>query len=187
VFVSNGYFSPQALDAAAPYLDAANIDLKAFTDTFYRQLCGARLDPVLNCIRALWQRGVWVESTTLVIPHRNDDPVELRELARFLVSVSPDLPWHVTGFYPTYQLTEEPPTPAASLIEARRIGLDAGLRYVYAGNRPGAGGEETACPQCARVVIRRQGFRIVENELTAAGACRGCGTHIAGRAMGGDS
>ncbi|HSH68721.1 MAG TPA: AmmeMemoRadiSam system radical SAM enzyme, partial [Deferrisomatales bacterium] len=186
VFVTNGYLSPQAVDTAAPYLDAANVDLKAYTDAFYRELCGARLQPVLECIRGLWQRGVWLEVTTLVIPHHNDDPAELREIARFLVSVSPDMPWHVSGFYPTYQLTEEPPTPSATLAEARRIGLEEGLHYVYLGNRPGAGGEDTSCPHCGRVVIRRRGFAIIANELTAAGVCRGCGDNIAGRALGGE-
>ena len=187
VFVTNGYLSPRAVDAAAPYLDAANVDLKAYTEAFYREVCGAHLQPVLKCIRDLWQRGVWVEATTLVIPHRNDDPAELREIARFLVSVSPDLPWHVTGFYPTYQLTEEPPTPAATLVEARRIGLEEGLHYVYTGNCPGVGGEDTTCPRCGRAAIRRRGFTVIANELTAAGACRGCGAGIAGRALGGES
>ncbi len=185
VFVTNGYLSPQAVEAAAPYLDAANVDLKAYTEAFYREMCGARLQPVLECIRGLWQRGVWLEATTLVIPHHNDDPAELREIARFLVSVSPDLPWHVTGFYPTYQLTEEPPTPAATLVEARRLGLEEGLHHVYTGNRPGAGGEDTTCPRCGRVAIRRRGFEVITNELAAAGACRGCEAGIAGRALGG--
>ena len=184
LFVTNGYLSPQGVAAAAPYLDAANVDLKAYTDSFYRRICGARLEPVLECIRNLWQSGVWVEVTTLLIPQHNDAPEELRDLARFLVSVSPDLPWHVTGYYPTYQLTEPPPTPAATLTQARLLGLAEGLHYVYTGNRPGTEGEDTACPHCGRVVLGRRGFAITVNQLTAAGACRGCGGHIAGRALG---
>ena len=187
VFVTNGYESPGCVEAAAPYLDAANVDLKAMTDEFYRTVCGARLGPVLGTIRELWRRGVWVEVTTLVIPHRNDGAQELREIARFLASVSPDLPWHVTGFYPTYRLTGEPPTPAAALEAARRIGFAEGLRYVYSGNRPGRGGEETRCPGCGRTVIGRLGFAVTGVELTPEGRCTGCGQTIAGLAMGGDA
>lgn len=185
LFVTNGYESPGCVEAALPYLDAANVDLKAMTDTFYRKICGARLDPVLRTIRELWQRGVWVEVTTLVIPHHNDAPEELREAARFLASVSPDLPWHVTGFYPTYRLTTEPPTAPSALEAARRIGLEEGLRYVYSGNRPGRGGEETRCPSCGRTVIGRLGFAVTENVLTPAGRCPGCSQAIAGLALGG--
>jgi pyruvate formate lyase activating enzyme len=184
VFVSNGYESPECVELAAPYLDAANIDLKAMTDSFYRELCGARLEPVLRTIRDLWVRGVWVEVTTLVIPNRNDKPEELREAARFLASVSPDLPWHVTGFYPTYRLTEEPPTPASSLRAAREIGLDEGLRYVYTGNRPG-GGEDTECPSCGRTLLARRGFAVTRSALTSQGACSGCGAQVPGLALGG--
>lgn len=185
VFVSNGYQSPECVALAAPYLDAANIDLKAMTDSFYRSVCGARLEPVLRTIRDLWARGVWVEVTTLVIPHHNDSAEELREAARYLVSVSPDLPWHVTGFYPTYRLSDEPPTPAASLSAARSIGLEEGLRYVYTGNRPGLGGEDTVCPSCRRIVIERRGFSMVRSTLTPEGACSVCGARIPGLGLGG--
>ncbi|MFU8857869.1 MAG: AmmeMemoRadiSam system radical SAM enzyme [Deferrisomatales bacterium] len=185
VFVTNGYESPACVETAAPYLDGANVDLKAMTDEFYRKVCGARLEPVLRTIRDLWGRGVWVEVTTLVIPHHNDRPEELREIARFLLSVSPDLPWHVTGFYPTYRLTSEPPTPASSLDTARRIGLEEGLRYVYSGNRPGRGGEDTLCPSCRRPVVRRLGFAVLDNALGPGGRCPGCNRAIAGLTMGG--
>jgi len=185
VFVTNGYMSPEGLEAAVPYLDAANVDLKAMTEDFYRKVCGAHLEPVLQTIRELWQRGVWVEATTLVIPHHNDAPEELRELARFLASVSPDLPWHVTGFYPTYRLTDEPPTPASALELGRRIGFEEGLRYVYAGNRPGRGGEDTLCPGCRRTVVGRLGFSVTQLDLTPDGRCTGCGATVAGLALGG--
>ncbi len=187
VFVTNGYESPACVEAAVPYLDAANVDLKAMTDAFYRKVCGARVEPVLRTIRDLWNRGVWVEVTTLVIPHHNDAPEELREIARFLLSVSPDLPWHVTGFYPTYRLTTEPPTAASSLEQARRIGFEEGLRFVYAGNRPGRGCEDTLCPSCRRAVVRRRGFAVIENALGPDGRCPGCRQSVAGLAMGGDA
>lgn len=187
VFVTNGYESPECVERAALWLDAANVDLKAMTDAFYREVCGAHLEPVLRTIRDLWSRGVWVEATTLVIPHRNDAPGELREAARFLASVSPDLPWHVTGFFPTYRLTDEPPTPASSLEAARKIGLEEGLRYVYTGNRPGAGGEDTACPSCGRPVVVRRGFSVVRSALTPQGACAGCGAGLPGLGLGGMS
>jgi pyruvate formate lyase activating enzyme len=185
VFVSNGYMTAECVDQLATCLDAANVDLKAMTDDFYHKVCGARLEPVLRTIRDLWQRGVWLEITTLVIPHHNDSPAELREIARFLVSVSPDIPWHVTGFYPTYRLVDEPPTSIDSLDEARKIGLEEGLRYVYMGNRAGRGGEDTLCPACGHRVIGRLGFTLAEKDITREGNCAGCGQTIAGLNMGG--
>ncbi|GAB4270346.1 MAG: AmmeMemoRadiSam system radical SAM enzyme [Deferrisomatales bacterium] len=185
VFVTNGYMSAECLDEAVPLLDAANVDLKAMTDDFYRKICGARLEPVLDNIGELWRRGVWVEVTTLVIPHHNDSPEELRQIARFLVAISPDIPWHVTGFYPTYRLTDEPPTPASTLARARDIGLEEGLHYVYTGNRPGRGGEDTVCPGCGKVVIGRVGFSLTEVAVTADGTCSACGRAIAGLGVGG--
>lgn len=185
VFVSNGFMTPESVELAAPYLDGANIDLKAMTDTFYREVCGGRLEPVLESIRELWRRGVWVEATTLIIPHRNDSLEELRGAARFLLSVSPDLPWHVTGFFPTYRLTDEPPTPVSTLENARKMGLEEGLRFVYTGNRPGAEGEQTPCPACRRPVIQRRGFSVLKTFLTAEGSCSACGAAIPGVALGG--
>jgi pyruvate formate lyase activating enzyme len=185
VFVSNGYQSPECVDLAAPWLDAANIDLKAMTEDFYHRICGARLEPVLRTIRDLWGRGVWVEVTTLVIPHHNDSAEELREIARFLASLSPDLPWHVSGFYPTYRLTGEPPTPASSLEAARRIGLDEGLRHVYTGNRPGGGSEHTYCPSCRRPVVERRGYLVLHSALTPEGSCASCGARLPGIGLGG--
>ncbi|NTU59553.1 MAG: AmmeMemoRadiSam system radical SAM enzyme [Deltaproteobacteria bacterium] len=185
VFVSNGYMTPECLDLAAPWLDGANVDLKSFRDDFYREVCGGRLEPVLGSIRGLVERGVWVEVTTLVIPRRNDAPDELRGAARFLAGVSRDLPWHVTGFYPTYRMTDEPPTPPSTLLAAREIGLEEGLRFVYAGNRPGSGGEDTPCPSCGRVVLARRGFSVTRSSITAGGACSACGASIPGVEPGG--
>jgi pyruvate formate lyase activating enzyme len=184
-FVTNGYMSPECLELAAPYLDAANVDLKAMSDRFYREICGARLQPVQETLRELWGRGIWVEVTTLLIPHQNDTVEELRALARFLASISPDLPWHVSGFHPAYRLTKEPPTPAASLHEARRIGLEEGLRYVYTGNIPGSGGEDTRCPGCGRTVVTRRGFSVLQTHLSLQGTCASCGAPVPGIDLGG--
>lgn len=185
VFVTNGYQTAEAVERAAPWLDAANVDLKAMSGRFYREICGARVEPVLETIRELRRRGTWVEVTTLVIPHHNDSPEELRDIARFLVSVGADVPWHVTGFHPTYRMTDEPPTPAASLEAGRRLGTAEGLRYVYTGNRPGRGGEDTHCPSCGAVVIGRRGFSVTRLELAGGGACRSCGSPVAGLYPGG--
>lgn len=185
VYVSNGYMTPEMLDLvtseeAAPLLDAANIDLKAFTDAFYRQECGARLAPVLENLRTLKRRGVWLEVTTLIIPTRNDDEGELRDIARFIATdLGADTPWHVTRFHPTFRLTDAPPTPPATLLRAREIGLEEGLQFVYVGNVPGSDGEDTLCPRCGRVVIGRRGFQVTARHLRS-GACAHCGEPIAG-------
>jgi pyruvate formate lyase activating enzyme len=179
-FVTNGFMTPETVEIASTHLDAANVDLKAMTDDFYRKICGARLGPVLETIEGLHRKGVWVEVTTLIIPGHNDDEEELRDIARFLVGISPDIPWHVTGFYPTYKLTDARPTPVDTLTRAREIGLEEGLRYVYQGNRPGSGGENTHCPGCGETVIRRRGFGVAANNLDTGGRCRNCGATIAG-------
>jgi pyruvate formate lyase activating enzyme len=178
VFVTNGYMTAEALQDIDGHLHAANVDLKAFSDEFYRTLVGARLRPVLNSIRRIYQMGVWLEVTTLLITGRNDGEDELRALADFLVSVSPDIPWHVSRFYPCYRLLDVPPTPLSSLERALRVGREAGLRYVYAGNVPGHGSESTRCPKCGEQVLERQGFRLLRNG-TNNGSCPVCGTKLA--------
>ncbi|MEJ5347969.1 MAG: AmmeMemoRadiSam system radical SAM enzyme [Desulfosoma sp.] len=180
VFVSNGYMTPEALQVAAEtFLDAANVDLKAFRDRFYKEMCGARLDPVLETLQGMKRLGIWLEVTTLLIPGLNDDPQELKELAEFLVSLGPETPWHVSRFHPTYRLTDRPPTPVATVRQAREIGLKAGLRYVYTGNVPGDEGENTYCPQCGAVVMKRYGFSIKPQGISK-GACTACGARIHG-------
>ena len=139
VFVSNGYITPEALTVIKPYLHAANIDLKGYSDVFYKKVCGARLQPVLDSIRLYREFGIWIEITTLVIPGHNDSDDELKGIAQFIKSVGEDIPWHVSRFHPTYKLTDQPVTPLETLKRARRIGFDAGLRYVYEGNIPGEG------------------------------------------------
>jgi pyruvate formate lyase activating enzyme len=179
IFVSNGFMSEKTVKALAQVLTAINIDLKSFSDDFYRRICGGRLQPVLDNI-ALFQRlGVWVEVTTLLIPGYNDSQGELEGIAAFLFQLNPDIPWHVTGFYPTYKLTDAPPTSSRSLMQARDIGFRQGLHYVYTGNRPGSPGDNSFCPDCGREIISRQGFRVTANHLHR-GTCPGCGTMIPG-------
>jgi pyruvate formate lyase activating enzyme len=181
VFVSNGYITPEALETIAPYLDAANIDLKGFSDDFYREVAGASLQGVLDCLCDYHRHGIWLEVTTLLIPGRNDDPEELRQLTRFIAEeLGPEAPWHVTGFYPTYKLQDAPPTPLASLQTARKIGQQAGLQFVYTGNRGDADSESTRCPACRKLVIERSGFRLVTNHLQQ-GQCPWCPAVIPGR------
>ena len=179
VFVSNGYTSPEACRDIAPYLDANNIDLKAFSDKFYREVCGAKLAPVLETISLMKELGVWVEITTLVIPGWNDSDKELLSIAEFIKSVDPQIPWHVTAFYPTYKMTDRGATPVSALRRARDIGLAAGLHYVYEGNVPGEGGENTFCHKCSRVIINRRGFAVSSVHMDG-NRCGFCQEPVAG-------
>lgn len=181
VFVSNGYTSPDATRMIAPYLDANNIDLKG-DEHFYEKLSGARMQPVLDTIRLMKELGVWVEVTTLIIPDWNDSETFLRRAADFLVSVDPGIPWHVTRFHPTHQLLDKPHTPAATLERARQIGIAAGLKYVYEGNIPGSGGENTLCASCGTILIERVGFAVKKISLRN-GKCPACGTALEGIAL----
>jgi len=176
VFVTNGYMTPEALDMIAPYLDAANVDLKAFSDDFYKEQCGAVRSHVMATLVKMREVGVFVEVTTLVIPGLNDDETELKDLAAFLVdSLGPETPWHVSRFHPTYRLMDRPSTPVATLLRAREIGMEAGLRYVYTGNIPGQGGEDTLCHRCRTPLVQRMGYRIIR-QLSEGGRCPSCGT-----------
>ena len=182
VFVSNGYMTPEALTELSPYLDGINIDLKAFTDTFYTQICGARLEPVLRTIKLAKELGIWVEVTTLVIPTHNDSSSELEQIAEFIKGVDRDIPWHISQFYPTYQLTKLPRTPVETLHMARDIGLKAGLHYVYEGNVPGRGNENTYCYSCEGLLIERWGYSILKNTIED-GHCPTCKASIAGAGL----
>ncbi len=179
IFVTNGYTSAEALRTIAPYLDAANIDLKAFSDDFYRKVCGAKLQPVRDTIRLYRELGIWVEVTTLVIPGYNDDETELRQVADYIVSIGAEIPWHVSAFYPSHKLLDAPRTSPEILRRARQIGLAAGLHYVYQGNVPGEGGENSFCHVCGELLIERHGFSIRMNRLKD-GCCGSCGTTFAG-------
>ncbi len=179
IFVSNGYMTGEALKLLAPLLSAVNVDIKAFSDSFYKKVCGARLQPVLDSVKLLKELGVWLEVTTLIIPGLNDSDEELSAIASFLASVDESIPWHVTGFYPTYRMMNVEPTSVAALNRARRIGLGEGLKYVYAGNRPGSTDENTVCPVCGHLIIARHGFR-VDAVSIQEGCCPQCGERISG-------
>lgn len=181
-FVSNGNATPEVLEHLRAWLDLYKVDLKSFNPKNYREL-GGRLEPILDSIRRIHELGCWLEVVTLVVPGFNDSDEELAEIAGFLAGISPDIPWHVTAFHPDYKMTEPGGTPAATLLRAAEIGRHAGLRYVYAGNLPGAlpGQENTNCPSCGLTLVRRHGFRVLENRLTEAGRCPSCRTEIPGR------
>jgi pyruvate formate lyase activating enzyme len=178
VFVSNGYTSPEATRVIAPFLDGNNIDLKG-NDEFYKMICGARLKPVLETIKLMKELGVWVEVTTLIIPSYNDSKEIINDIIEFIKSVDPGIPWHVTQFYPTYQLQDQPRSPLNTLRWARDKGLDSGLKYVYEGNVPGEGREDTYCSKCGEVIIKRLGYQIVENKITNS-SCYNCNNVING-------
>ncbi len=183
-FVSNGFISEAPLRALAAVLDGVNVDLKFFREESYRRISRARLQPVLDAIRLYHELGVWVEVTTLVIPGLNDSEQELTQIAEFICSVGAEIPWHVTRFYPAYQLLDRAPTGIPILRRARAIGLAAGLRYVYEGNVPGEGGENTYCYQCQELLIERYGFAVTRNRIRNH-VCPACGAHIDGLGMSG--
>jgi pyruvate formate lyase activating enzyme len=179
IFVTNGYMTGEMLDLLAPRLDAANVDLKSFRDDFYREQCGARLQPVLASLRKMKELGIWVEVTTLLIPGLNESEEELLDLAGFILSLGAETPWHVSRFHPRYRMTEKPQTPAASIRRAIRIGKSVGLKYVYSGNIPGDGGENTSCSRCGHLLIGRCGFEIEHLNLRRSD-CPRCGTPLDG-------
>jgi len=178
VWVSNGFFSRDAADRLLPFLDAINIDLKGITDEFYHRVVGGNVRPVLDSIERVHREGVWVEVTTLLIPGQNDADEELRWTAEAIAGISPSIPWHLSRFFPAFRLMQHPPTPVETLERARRIGRDVGLHYVYLGNVPGEG-EETHCPSCGAVVVRRAGYFVWENRLSG-GTCPSCGAPVDG-------
>jgi len=179
IFVSNGYMSEECLDDISSDLHAANIDLKAFSDEFYKNQCGARLEPVLNSIKKMVEMGVWLEITTLLIPGLNDSEPELEKIAEFIFKQNPGIPWHISRFHPTYKLNNTPPTPPEKIQRAKEIGYSAGLKYVYTGNLPGDEGEKTCCHNCGELLIDRYGFT-VRGSYIKKGRCFSCRTHIPG-------
>ncbi len=178
VYVTNGYMTEEMLDLFHPYLDAANVDLKAFRQRTYSRYIGAGLKTVLASLKQIKSLGIWLEITTLLIPGLNDDPLELADIAGFIAEeLGTDTPWHISRFFPHYQMPDTPPTPPQSLQRAYQIGRDAGLEYVYMGNI--AGESNTRCPNCREILIRRVGYTILENHVKE-GNCRYCQHPIAG-------
>jgi pyruvate formate lyase activating enzyme len=178
VFVTNGFMTAEALRTIQPFLDAANVDLKAFREETYKQVCGARLAPVLDSIRLMRELGIWVEVTTLVVPGMNDGDEDLRSIARFIASVSPEIPWHISRFHPDFKYTQTPATPVETLRRAASLAKEAGLEFIYIGNVWGES-EATLCPRCGKVLVRRSGFAVEENKIKT-GKCYSCGSPIAG-------
>jgi len=181
VFVSNGYLTTEAIDFTADWLDGINVDLKAFAEDYYRNLCKARLAPVLETIKYIAQKtDIWMEITTLLVPGENDSDQELKELTRFIVNeAGPDVPWHVSRFYPSYKYNGQQATPIKTIERAIEIGKQAGLHYIYPGNVPGALGESTYCHNCGQVLIKRVGYRMSENHIVNS-TCPKCGTAVPG-------
>lgn len=177
IMVSNGYQSPACLSALKDFIHAANFDLKAFSDGFYKKMCRARLEPVLNTLRQAVEFGWWVEVTTLLIPGENDSDEELFKLASFIkTELGSHIPWHVSRYHPAYKL-KIPPTPTESLVRAFAIGKEAGLDYVYIGNIAGHDGENTYCPECCELLVHRVGYDV---EMHTGGECPRCGYILAG-------
>ena len=179
VFVSNGYMTEQCLQDMYPDLHAANVDLKAFNERFYKEQCGAKLQPVLKTLEIMKKMGIWLEVTTLLIPGLNDSMEELKELAQFIAGLDPNIPWHISRFHPTYRLTNVRATPAEIIRSARDLGYEAGLRYVYTGNLPGDEGEKTFCHDCGELLIDRLGFHVSQNRIKK-NHCPDCGAEIPG-------
>ncbi|AKB80914.1 pyruvate formate-lyase 1-activating enzyme [Methanosarcina barkeri 3] len=179
VYVTNGYMTPEALRNIAPYLDAANIDIKAFNEKFYHDVASAKLAPVLEASTLAKQLGIHVEITNLIIPDVNDSLDELRELSKWMYkNLGPDTPLHFTRFHPQYKMQNLSPTPVKTMQEACKIATEEGIKYVYMGNVPGSDRNNTFCPNCGKMLIRRGYFDIEKYEITPEKTCPMCGEHI---------
>jgi pyruvate formate lyase activating enzyme len=180
VFVTNGYMSTELIEMVSPYLDAANVDLKAFDDKFYQKYCKARLEPVKENIKKMKQMGIWVEITTLLIPGLNDNKNDINAMAKFIASeIGKDTPWHISRFHPCYNMMDRPPTPISSLEMVYNAGKKAGLYYVYIGNVPGGSYENTHCHSCNALLVKRSGYNI-KNYLHDNKKCPNCNTIVHG-------
>ncbi len=178
VYISNGFESEETMKLLATNIDAMNIDLKSFSDKFYKRLCKGRLEPVLKTIRLAYKIGIWIELTTLLIPEENDSEEEIRSIARFIASLSKNIPWHLSRFFPTYEMTHTLPTSIEKLKRAREIGLEEGLRYVYTGNTP-IETNITNCSKCGKKLIGRNIYELMQINLEA-GHCLNCGHKLPG-------
>jgi len=179
VYVTNGFMTPEMLDMIEPYLDAANVDIKAFNDEPYRTLMGGRLEPVLESCRKMKSLGIWLEITTLIVPGVNDDPDELEELASFIYNdLGPETPWHLSRFYPQYKMADRAPTEESILYETKQMGEAVGLEYIYLGNI--LGDNQTFCKVCDQPLIFRNGYSTRISGLDSNQNCNNCGTKLNG-------
>lgn len=179
VYVTNGYMTPESLELIGPHLDAANVDLKGMSEKFYREICNARLDPVLENIILMKEMGIHIEITNLIIPGYNDSEEELEALVKFMVEeVGVEVPLHFTRFFPNYKMEDVNPTPIETLINARKMARDAGMRYVYVGNAPGLDGENTYCYDCGQLLIERDGYGLGKVRVDEKKKCPECGADI---------
>jgi len=181
VFVSNGYFTRDAIKLASEWLDGINIDLKSFSDDFYKRVCKATLQPVLDAISYIAKEtNIWLEVTTLIVPGENDSEDELKKIADFIVTnAGPEVPWHVSRFFPNYKYVNAKATPVETPEKAMEIGKAAGLNYIYVGNMPGGKGESTFCHSCGKLLIERIGFQVFANR-TVKSCCPDCHTKVEG-------
>ncbi|HZX44576.1 MAG TPA: AmmeMemoRadiSam system radical SAM enzyme [Candidatus Nanoarchaeia archaeon] len=173
IFVTNGFITTEAAAEASKVIDAANVDLKGFTDDYYKKVCGARLKPVLDAIRTYYDNGVWLEITTLIVPGHNDSPEMLTRIAEFIASVDKKIPWHISRFFPHYKMLSAKPTPVETVIHAVNIGKKIGLKYIYGGNLMSDEHSQTLCPSCGEEVISRRGF-FVEAKHIKGNVCEFC-------------
>jgi pyruvate formate lyase activating enzyme len=181
ILVSDGYVNPEPLSDLCDVLDAANIDLKSFSDDIYRTLNGGTLQPVLDTLLTIKKRGLWLEITNLVIPGYTDDLDMIREMCKWLKDNGfENYPLHFSRFFPAYKLRNVQLTPLNTLLKAKEIAIKAGMNYVYVGNAPDYDGENTICPSCHKPLVLRNGFDIVENHVTEDGKCEFCGHDISG-------
>lgn len=178
IFVTNGYQTPETIKMMTGLIDAANIDLKSFSEKFYRQICGAKLAPVLETIKRMYKAGIHLEITTLVVPGQNDSDKEITQIAQFIANIDVNIPWHISRFHPDYQMTDASPTPLETLDKAFQVGKKAGLKYVYLGNVSTATGENTYCPKCSTLNIRRQVYETEILAVTSEGKCSKCGENL---------
>ncbi len=179
IFKTNGFMTVDMLEICQPYLDAANVDLKTFRDNTYRQF-GGSLQPVLDSLKQMKNAGVWLEITTVIIPGVNDDPIELRDLSKFIVQeLGCETPWHIARFFPAYKMENIQPTPIDKLHQAYQIGLEEGLNYVYFSNLLEKGKQDTFCIKCGHAIIRRHGFKLLASKVIES-KCFSCGTSIPG-------
>lgn len=182
IYVTSGYETKKAIDLLAPYVNGMNIDIKSFSDTFYEEVCGARLKPVLEAVKYAHEKGIWIEITTLLIEGKNDSDEEVRGIAKFIASIDRSIPWHLSAFHPMYKMLDIPRTSVSTLHRAYKIAEEEGLRYIYVGNIDDNDYESTYCPSCKERVIDRSGNigQFVINHLDTNGICQNCGYQLEG-------